>query len=200
MTDIAPERVRTGRDGSAIGASAPARSATSRDALKVMVVFGTRPELIKMLPILREIDARPDVTAITVSTSQHVDLVQQLTDIWPVRIDHDLDVMTHGQSLNDIVSRVIGRIDACLAKHKPDVVLVQGDTSSALAAALAAAVETDPGQGGAGTVNSKTLERSNVELSNEFVNMIEGQRAFQANAKTVTTSDEVIADMIQMKR
>ena len=62
------------------------------------------------------------------------------------------------------------------------------------------AIEKDPGQSGAGTVNSKSLERSNVELSNEFVNMIEGQRAFQANAKTVTTSDEVLADMIQMKR
>ncbi|MDT8447039.1 MAG: flagellar hook protein FlgE [bacterium] len=61
-------------------------------------------------------------------------------------------------------------------------------------------IENDPGQNGSGTVNSKTLERSNVELSNEFVNMIEGQRAFQANAKTVTTSDEVLADMIQMKR
>lgn len=61
-------------------------------------------------------------------------------------------------------------------------------------------LEKDPGSSGVGTVNSKTLERSNVELSNEFVNMIEGQRAFQANAKTVTTSDEVLADMIQMKR
>jgi len=63
-----------------------------------------------------------------------------------------------------------------------------------------AAIENDPGKNGSGTVNSKTLERSNVELSNEFVNMIEGQRAFQANAKTVTTSDEVLSDMIQMKR
>jgi len=62
------------------------------------------------------------------------------------------------------------------------------------------AIENDPGQNGSGTVNSKTLERSNVELSNEFVNMIEGQRAFQANAKTVTTSDELLSDMIQMKR
>jgi len=51
-----------------------------------------------------------------------------------------------------------------------------------------------------GTVNSKSLEHSNVELSHEFVNMIEGQRAFQANAKTITTSDEILADLIQMKR
>ncbi|MBU3917507.1 flagellar hook protein FlgE [bacterium] len=58
----------------------------------------------------------------------------------------------------------------------------------------------DPGKGGMGNINSKTLEHSNVELSSEFVKMIEGQRAFQANAKTVTTSDEILADLVQMKR
>jgi len=62
------------------------------------------------------------------------------------------------------------------------------------------AIEDDPGKNGLGTVHSRSLEHSNVELSNEFVKMIEGQRAFQASAKTVTTSDEILADMIQMKR
>ncbi len=62
------------------------------------------------------------------------------------------------------------------------------------------AIVNDPNKGGMGSVNSKSLEHSNVELSQEFVNMIEGQRAFQANAKTVTTSDEILADLIQMKR
>ncbi|MBU2648580.1 flagellar hook protein FlgE [bacterium] len=62
------------------------------------------------------------------------------------------------------------------------------------------AIINDPGKGGMGSVNSKSLEHSNVELSREFVNMIEGQRAFQANAKTITTSDEILSDLIQMKR
>ena len=62
------------------------------------------------------------------------------------------------------------------------------------------AIENDAGENGAGRIQAKALERANVELSNEFVRMIEGQRAFQANAKTVTTSDEILADMIQMKR
>jgi len=61
-------------------------------------------------------------------------------------------------------------------------------------------IVNDPGKGGMGTISSKTLEHSNVDLSHEFVRMIEGQRAFQANAKTVTTSDEILADLIQMKR
>lgn len=133
MTDTAQELVLDRHD-----APTQIESVRDRKPLKVMVVFGTRPELIKMLPIMREIEARPEFTAITVSTSQHTDLVRQLTDIWPVRIDHDLDVMSHGQSLNDIVSRVISRIDKCLDQQAPDVVLVQGDTSSALAAGLAA--------------------------------------------------------------
>ncbi len=62
------------------------------------------------------------------------------------------------------------------------------------------AIINDPGKSGLGTVHSKTLEHSNVELSTEFVKMIEGQRAFQANAKTITTSDEILADLVQMKR
>lgn len=61
-------------------------------------------------------------------------------------------------------------------------------------------IVNDPGATGLGTIHSKTLEHSNVELSSEFVKMIEGQRAFQANAKTVTTSDEILADLVQMKR
>jgi len=61
-------------------------------------------------------------------------------------------------------------------------------------------IVNDPQKGGMGAINSKTLEHSNVDLSGEFVRMIEGQRAFQANAKTVTTSDEILADLIQMKR
>lgn len=113
------------------------RPARGSSRLKVMLIFGTRPELIKVLPILREADRRPDIDLVTVMTSQHTDLVQSLAKDWSIRVDHNLDVMKPAQSLNDIVSRVVGRIDDLLEKHKPDVVLVQGDTSSAFAAALA---------------------------------------------------------------
>lgn len=106
--------------------------------LKLMLVFGTRPELIKVLPIIREIERRSSIELVTVMTSQHTDLVRPLIDLWSVRIDHDLDVMTRSQSLNDIVSRVMGRIDGLIQDVSPDVVMVQGDTSSALAATMAA--------------------------------------------------------------
>ncbi len=103
-----------------------------------MLVFGTRPELIKMLPIIREAENREDVELITVMTSQHTDLVRSLAQEWEISVDYDLEVMKHAQSLNDVISRVVGRIDSVLEKEKPDVVLVQGDTSSAFGSALAA--------------------------------------------------------------
>ncbi|WP_171124917.1 MULTISPECIES: non-hydrolyzing UDP-N-acetylglucosamine 2-epimerase [unclassified Ruegeria] len=103
-----------------------------------MLVFGTRPELIKMLPIIREAGEREDVELITVMTSQHTDLVRSLAKEWAIPVDYDLEVMKHAQSLNDVISRVVGRIDRVLEEERPDVVLVQGDTSSAFGSALAA--------------------------------------------------------------
>jgi UDP-N-acetylglucosamine 2-epimerase (non-hydrolysing) len=107
-------------------------------ALRVLLVFGTRPELIKFLPLFREAERRPGVALSAVMTSQHTDLVRPLIDLWRLPVDHDLDVMTTGQSLNDVAARVIGRLDAVLEEVAPDVVIVQGDTTSALGAALAA--------------------------------------------------------------
>lgn len=106
--------------------------------LSVMPVFGTRPELIKMLPVIRAAEAAANVTVKTVMTSQQKDLVRSLAKDWSIRADYDLDVMKPAQSLNDIVSRVIARIDGILEAQTPDVVLVQGDTTSAFAGALAA--------------------------------------------------------------
>ncbi|MCP4754219.1 MAG: flagellar hook protein FlgE [Proteobacteria bacterium] len=83
------------------------------------------------------------------------------------------------------------------AREKLDI---KGENLYAMTFESGPAIVNDPGKAGMGSVNSKTLEHSNVELSSEFVRMIEGQRAFQANAKTVTTSDEIMADLIQMKR
>jgi UDP-N-acetylglucosamine 2-epimerase (non-hydrolysing) len=115
-------------------AGVPYRSAS----IKVMCVFGTRPEVIKFFPVLRELAERPGVTPITVLTSQHTDLVAPLLALWDLRIDHDLKAMIPGQSLNSLVARLLGRLDAVLAEEEPDVVLVQGDTATALAAAMAA--------------------------------------------------------------
>jgi UDP-N-acetylglucosamine 2-epimerase (non-hydrolysing) len=107
-------------------------------ALRLLLVFGTRPELIKFLPIFREAERHSRVTLSAVMTSQHTDLVRPLVDLWRLPVEHDLDVMTAGQSLNDVAARVIGRLDPVLEDVAPDLVMVQGDTTSALCGALAA--------------------------------------------------------------
>lgn len=82
----------------------------------------------------------------------------------------------------------------------PEELLIKGENLYEETSDSGAPIQGDPTKGGLGSVHSKTLENSNVELSTEFVKMIEGQRAFQAAAKTVTTSDEILADLVQMKR
>jgi UDP-N-acetylglucosamine 2-epimerase (non-hydrolysing) len=128
------------RDRDAALASLPVRrkSAGHGPALKVLLVFGTRPELIKFLPLFREAEKRPSVALSAVMTSQHTDLVRSLVDLWRLPVDYDLDIMTAGQSLNDVAARVIGRLDPVLEEAVPDLVIVQGDTTSALGAAMAA--------------------------------------------------------------
>lgn len=95
--------------------------------------------------------------------------------------------------------KALGRLAITDFKAREELT-IKGENLYVATFAAGTPLVNDAGQGGMGSVNSKSLEHSNVELSNEFVTMIEGQRAFQANAKTVTTSDEILADLIQMKR
>lgn len=105
----------------------------------VMTVFGTRPEVIKLAPVVRELENRKAVfRAINVSSSQHTDLLYPFIRLFDLRIDYDLKVMSAGQTPNYVCSRVIAKIDPILAREKPSLVIVQGDTSTALGAALAA--------------------------------------------------------------
>jgi len=96
-------------------------------------------------------------------------------------------------------TKALGRIVLSNFKAREKLAL-KGENLYAMTYDSGPAIVNEAGKSGMGKINSKTLEHSNVELSSEFVKMIEGQRAFQANAKTVTTSDEIIADLIQMKR
>lgn len=106
--------------------------------VRVLSVFGTRPEVIKFMPVLRELEGRSRFRTINVLTSQHVDLVRPLLREWRIRIDHDLEAMVARQPLSLLLGRILTRLDPILVRERPDLVLVQGDTTSALAAALAA--------------------------------------------------------------
>ena len=107
--------------------------------MKVMLVFGTRPEAIKMCPLVLELKGRPDEfeTVVTV-TGQHREMLDQALSVFGIVPEHDLAIMKPGQTLFDITSDVLLKIQAVLAEERPDVVLVHGDTTTSFAAALAA--------------------------------------------------------------
>ena len=107
--------------------------------MKVMLVFGTRPEAIKMCPLVLELKGRPDEfeTVVTV-TGQHREMLDQVLSVFGIVPEHDLAIMKPGQTLFDITSDVLLKIQAVLAEERPDVVLVLGDTTTSFAAALAA--------------------------------------------------------------
>ena len=106
---------------------------------KVMLVFGTRPEAIKMCPLVLELKSRPDeFETLVCVTGQHREMLDQVLSVFGVVPDHDLAVMRPGQTLFDITSDVLLGIRAVLEGERPDVVLVHGDTTTSFAAALAA--------------------------------------------------------------
>lgn len=105
--------------------------------LKVMAVFGTRPEAIKMAPVVRAL-RHSSFRCNVVVTAQHREMLDQVLDLFEIVPDHDLNIMRHGQSLTDITVRVVSGLEPVLQAEQPDTVLVHGDTTTALAASLAA--------------------------------------------------------------
>ena len=112
---------------------------------KVLLVFGTRPEAIKMCPLVKELQKRPDeFETIVCITGQHREMLDQVLRIFEVKPDYDLNIMQKGQDLTDVTSRVLYGMRDVLKKCRTDVVLVHGDTTTSTAAALAAFYEQLP--------------------------------------------------------
>lgn len=105
---------------------------------KVLSIFGTRPEAIKMAPVVKELESRSDIESIVCVTAQHRDMLDQVLDIFKIKPDYDLDIMKPGQTLSYITAEVMKGIEDVIIKEQPDIVLVHGDTTTAMAAALAA--------------------------------------------------------------
>jgi len=106
---------------------------------KVMLVFGTRPEAIKMAPLVKEFQKHPDkFQTIVCVTGQHRQMLDQVLEIFDIKPDYDLNIMKQGQDLYDVTARVLVGMRDVLEEAKPDVVLVHGDTTTSTAAALAA--------------------------------------------------------------
>ena len=104
---------------------------------KVMLVFGTRPEAIKMCPLVNELKSRPEFTTVVCTTGQHKSMLEQVMRAFHVEADYDLAIMKQGQTLFDVTRAILSRIPEVLEKEKPDVVLVHGDTSTTFTTALA---------------------------------------------------------------
>ena len=112
---------------------------------KVMLVFGTRPEAIKMAPLVKEFQKQPKrVETVVCVTGQHREMLDQVLKIFAIKPDYDLNIMKQGQDLYDVTARVLTGMRDVLKEVKPDVVLVHGDTTTSTAAALAAFYQQIP--------------------------------------------------------
>lgn len=111
---------------------------------RVMCVFGTRPEAVKLAPVVHALKASQHVEPVVVLTAQHREMLDQMLSWFEIEPDYDLDLMRHGQTLAELTSRVVVGIDKILSKVHPDMLLVQGDTVTVMAAALAAFYQKVP--------------------------------------------------------
>ena len=108
------------------------------DKLRIMSVFGTRPEAIKMCPLVKELAARPEIESLCCVTAQHRQMLDSVLEVFDVKPDWDLDIMTPRQTLSTITSKCLLGMEDAIDALKPDMILVHGDTSTTFAGALAA--------------------------------------------------------------
>ena len=104
---------------------------------KIMTVYGTRPEAIKVAPVIKALEADDRFESIAVSTGQHKEMLEQVNTMFGIKPAYDLGLMKPGQGLNEIVSRALAGLDEIISEVQPDVIISQGDTSTAMAAAMA---------------------------------------------------------------
>jgi len=108
------------------------------EKLRVLSVFGTRPEAIKMAPLVQELASRPDIASLCCVTAQHRQMLDSVLQVFDLQPDRDLDIMTPRQTLSTITSKCLLGMDAVIDELRPDVILVHGDTSTTFAGALSA--------------------------------------------------------------
>lgn len=111
---------------------------------KVMTVFGTRPEAIKMAPLIKELKKVKDIDTVVAVTAQHREMLDQVLNLFEIKPDYDMDLMEEGQDLFSLSCRVLMGMKDILEKEKPDLVLVHGDTTTTFAASLAAFYQKIP--------------------------------------------------------
>ena len=132
-------RLKLMSEGKWTSAAVPAEAVRAERALKVLTVFGTRPEAIKMAPLIAELERHPGrIDNRNCLTGQHKDMVAPLIELFGIRVDYDLNLMRENQTLEHITVTVLQEVGRILREEKFDLLLVQGDTTTSMAAALAA--------------------------------------------------------------
>ena len=106
--------------------------------IKVMSIFGTRPEAIKMAPLVKELERREEIESIVCVTAQHREMLDQVLETFEIKPDYDLNIMKQGQTLGDVTTRALNGVEEVIKESQPDIVLVHGDTTTTFAGALAA--------------------------------------------------------------
>lgn len=106
--------------------------------IKVMSIFGTRPEAIKMAPLVKELESREEIKSVVCVTAQHREMLDQVLETFDIKPDYDLNIMKQGQTLADITTRALVGLEEVIKKEQPNIVLVHGDTTTTFAGALAA--------------------------------------------------------------
>ena len=105
--------------------------------IKVMSIFGTRPEAIKMAPLIKELEKRKEIESVVAVTAQHREMLDQVLETFDIKPDYDLNIMKQGQTLADVTTRALQGLEKVIKECKPDIVLVHGDTTTTFAGALA---------------------------------------------------------------
>jgi len=164
---------------------------------KVMTIFGTRPEAIKMAPILLELGKHANIRSCVVVTAQHRSMLDQVLNVFNIKPDHDLDIMQPGQSLTDITLRALESLDRIISLEKPDMVLVQGDTTTAFIGGLAAFYHQIPvGHVEAGLRTRDKYNPYPEEINRHFLGVL----ADLCFAPTNTARQALLAEGVPEKR
>ena len=106
--------------------------------MKILCVFGTRPEAIKMAPLIKLLNADSNIECRVCITGQHREMLDQVLDVFDINADYDLDIMVPNQDLNEITAKILSRLRPILQDYKPNTLVVHGDTSTTFSASLAA--------------------------------------------------------------
>ncbi len=159
--------------------------------IKVMTIFGTRPEAIKMSPLVKELKTRKEVETIVCVTAQHRQMLDQVLKTFEIVPDYDLDIMKQGQTLSDITTRAMCGIEDVIKKTEPDIVLVHGDTSTTFAGALASYyTQTAVGHVEAGLRTYNKYSPYPEEMNRQMVGVI----ADMHFAPTVKSENNLLAE------